>query len=534
MHSPRHRSMFLVALGCTLVLGAAGMTLPAAAATPPRAQPAAPSWQLRWAPQASQDGLGAFEGVEDDRANSDPAHRPHIYVEGDNYRFDMNSHVRDTSPDRQRNEVKGMHADGADLILLKGQTWRFTQSMYIPSSLQATTTFTHIMQMKMPGTGSLPIFTVSLARVNGVQTIQLHDFNDGVIVGRTNLVPLQGRWIDMELEMTIGDKPDGRLRWVIRNGSSTVIDVTRTGLDTWLGDRNRPKWGIYRSLGDSSGSLHDTYLLLTDMRAYEWSGSSAPPPAGTYEAEDATIYHGTVDSDHTGFTGTGFVNYVNETGSYVEWTVDAPRAGDATLTFRYANGTNTNRPMDISVNGSVVSRTLAFNDTLAWDEWDTRTVTAALRAGTNTVRATATTANGGPNLDNLQVQLQPATSVYQAEDATVYHGTIDSDHAGFTGTGFVNLTNEVGSYVEWTVTADQAGTATLTLRYANGTTTNRPTDISVNGAAPIRADFPGTGAWTTWATAGVPVDLAAGTNTVRATSTTTNGAPNIDYLEVGQ
>ncbi|GAA3466048.1 hypothetical protein GCM10018965_006000 [Nonomuraea roseola] len=39
-------------------------------------------------------------------------------------------------------------------------------SMYIPSSLKATTSFTHIMQTKMPGTGTGPITVTSLRRVN--------------------------------------------------------------------------------------------------------------------------------------------------------------------------------------------------------------------------------------------------------------------------------------------------------------------------------------------------------------------------------
>jgi alpha-galactosidase-like CBM13-containing protein/carbohydrate binding protein with CBM35 domain len=534
MPARRRRPAIVVAFGCALAFGTTALMIPASATV----AAAAPTWQLRWAPQASVDGLGAFEGVEDDRANSDPTHRPHIYVAGDDYRFDMNSHVRDFSTDRQRNEVKGMHTAGQNLTLLKGQTWRFTQSMYIPSSLQATTTFTHIMQMKMPGTGSLPILTVSLARVNGVQTIELHDYNDGTVVGRTNLVPLQDRWIDMDLEMTIGDRPDGRLRWVIRNGATTVVDVVRTGVDTWLGDRDRPKWGIYRSVKDSSGSLHDTYLLLTDMRAYQWSGTPAPPPANTFEAENATIHHGTVAANHAGFTGTGFVDYANETGSSVEWSIDSTYAGNAVLTLRYANGTTTDRPMDISVNGTVVARALAFNSTLAWDEWDTRTISATVRAGPNTIRATATTASGGPNVDNVQVQFPsdaPTSSVYQAEDGSIHDGTVDSDHAGFTGTGFVNLANEVGSYVELSgITAARAGTATLVVRYANGTTTSRPTDFSVNDGTPVRVNLPSTGSWTTWASTDVVVTLAAGANTVRATSVTAAGAPNLDSIEVQQ
>jgi hexosaminidase len=46
--------------------------------------------------------------------------------------------------------------------------------------------------------------------------------------------------------------------------------------------------------------------------------------------------------------------------------------------------------------------------------------------------------------------------------------------------------------------------------------------------------FPGTGAWTTWQTRTLPVTLVAGANTVRATATTVNGGPNVDYLEVQQ
>jgi Domain of Unknown Function (DUF1080)/Carbohydrate binding module (family 35) len=124
------------------------------------------------------------------------------------------------------------------------------------------------------------------------------------------------------------------------------------------------------------------------------------------------------------------------------------------------------------------------------------------------------------------------TTVYQAENATVHDGSVDHDHAGYHGTGFVNLDNEVGSYVQWSVPAGQAGHATLTFRYANGTGTNRPVAVSVNGGAPVMVNFPGTGAWTTWATATTAVDLTAGTNSVKVTSSTANGAPNLDELTV--
>lgn len=122
-----------------------------------------------------------------------------------------------------------------------------------------------------------------------------------------------------------------------------------------------------------------------------------------YQAEDAYIYHGVVANNHSGYTGTGFVDYTNETGSFLEWTVHMAQSGNQTLTFRYANGTSTNRTLDIYVNGSRVISNLAFNGTGAWNNWSTQTATVYLNAGSNTIRAIATTSNGGPNIDYLQV-----------------------------------------------------------------------------------------------------------------------------------
>jgi hypothetical protein len=235
---------------------------------PPAAPPAPTGFTLVWSPQAAKDGLGAFEGVEDDRAHSDPG-RKHIYVEGDHYRVDMNMTIRDSSPDRQRNEVKGMRAGGKILEMNKGETWRLTYSMFIPSSLQATTSFTHVMQLKMPGNGSAPILTTSLRQKGNRPTIELNLF-DQALVGDTDLAPLQNKWITSTIEFKIGDKPEGYVAWTLTSGGATVLNVKKTGADTFLADRVRPKWGIYRSVSDKA-HLQDTYLLLTNMQAFKQS-----------------------------------------------------------------------------------------------------------------------------------------------------------------------------------------------------------------------------------------------------------------------
>jgi len=262
------------------------------------------------------------------------------------------------------------------------------------------------------------------------------------------------------------------------------------------------------------------------------NGVLLPGPVGTrYEAENAFISQGVVESNHAGFSGTGFVNGDNVVGAHVEFTVNSPAAGNGTVAIRYANGTTTNRPMSLAVNGAAGSN-VDFNGTGAWTTWATVTRTVALVAGSNKIRLTSTTVNGGPNLDCIDVQ-EPTGggggTDYQAENALIIQGVVESNWPGFTGTGFVNGDNVVGSGVEFTVAGPVNNVA---IRYANGTTTNRPMSLSVNGGAGSTVDFPGTGAWTTWAVASRAVSLGAGTHTIRLTATTSNGGPNLDKITI--
>jgi hypothetical protein len=275
---------------------------------------------------------------------------------------------------------------------------------------------------------------------------------------------------------------------------------------------------------------------LATFTAVYLAASSPALAAGTqsrYEAENGT-FQGTVDHDWPGYSGTGFVNTTNAVGSFLQLTVNAAADGPALLVFDYANGTTANRPMDVVVNGTLAASALPFQPTGAFSTWRTSNVTVTLRAGSNTIRAVSTTANGGPNLDFLDVVtgLTPLNQ-YEAESATISQGAAESDHAGFTGTGFVNYDNATGSFVDFTVNVTQAGPTALRLRFANGTTVNRPMNIVVNGAMATNVAFAGTGAWTNWVTVTVTVNLGAGNNTIRATATTANGGPNLDHITVG-
>jgi chitin-binding protein len=288
--------MMLAAVGGTLagLAGVEGGTVLAEATAVPAApapNPVAPTPRgetavLRWAPVPAVNGIAgrgrAFEQIEDHP--NPPPHDPeedvlHIFADRDKYRWIMRAAQRDTlaaggKADRQRNEVAGMlDPQGHPVQMLLGQTWRITYSMFIPSTLQPTSGFTHVMQMKQPNTATAPLVTTSLSQGRSGARIELRAFNAGVVVGTAALPPLQDHWIHSSIEMLIGTR--GRLRWVLTDpsrpaASQTVVDAQQANVNIWLPNSPRlwPKFGIYRSTQDPS-HLRDTELWIKELKVYQ-------------------------------------------------------------------------------------------------------------------------------------------------------------------------------------------------------------------------------------------------------------------------
>jgi len=124
-----------------------------------------------------------------------------------------------------------------------------------------------------------------------------------------------------------------------------------------------------------------------------------------------------------------------------------------------------------------------------------------------------------------------APTRYEAESGTCT-GTVDTNWAGYSGAGFCNGNNAAGAYAQVTVSASAAGSATVGIRFANGTTTARPATLIVNGSGVQTLSFEGTGAWNTWGTVTATIPINAGSNTIRLDPTTTAGLPNVDYFDV--
>lgn len=110
-------------------------------------------------------------------------------------------------------------------------------------------------------------------------------------------------------------------------------------------------------------------------------------------------------------------------------------------------------------------------------------------------------------------------------------GAKEATNTGFVGEGYANVDNETGSYVTYGVTAAKAGKYTLYISFANGGSSARGYNISVDDKTLLSdGNMESTGAWTTWKTQSVEIELDTGYSEFKFVSTSKDGMANIDYI----
>lgn len=255
------------------------------------------------------------------------------------------------------------------------------------------------------------------------------------------------------------------------------------------------------------------------------------------EAEQLSYSGVGVASDHTGYTGSGFLAGFEGTGNSLSADVDVATSGTYQFDTRYANslggdGQNTTRTLTLSVDGGA-SRPVSLPATANWNTWGLASSAVQLGAGHHTITLARTAADSGDvNIDSVALVNQgggfPPTSTTaitacgfgvncEAEADRVAGSAITAtDHAGYSGSGFVGELNQGAGLSAHVVGVPADGTYALQVRYANATGGDglyrtRTATVSSGGATQTLS-LPVTGNWDTWKTASVPVTLKAGAN----------------------
>ena len=132
----------------------------------------------------------------------------------------------------------------------------------------------------------------------------------------------------------------------------------------------------------NSGSFSDSNLFVSfsvnnsPLTVAPWSGTNNLSLFNHIcEAENAMLIGGAaIATDHNGYTGSGFVAGLCQTGAKIEWNLNNNlSAGNYTIAIRYSNGLggdNQHIPRTISLYIDSVKTQISLDMTDTWDNWN--------------------------------------------------------------------------------------------------------------------------------------------------------------------
>lgn len=317
-------------------------------------------------------------------------------------------------------------------------------------------------------------------------------------------------------------------------------------------------------------------VLLLCCLAFSGSGWVAgggnPVYAATtvYEAEDGTLGGSPlpqINSDHPGYSGTGFVAYFNQDGQFFTITANVATAGIYKVIMRYASDYGAVR--SILVNGSAQFGAISFpapGNGGSWDAWaDSEPVYVHLNAGSNTITVkhdSAKGSTGSANFDYFKIEEtgEPyapynGTSVslpgtVQAEDyntggsGIAYSDTTSGNTGGTyrtddvdiqttsdSGNGYNVAWTDDGEWLKYNVRTDTTANFNMDIRVANAFEANAAVKVYIDGQYKGKFAVPVTGDYQTWTTIQGPrgIRLHAGVHAVKLEIVTGNF--NVNWME---
>ena len=196
--------------------------------------------------------------------------------------------------------------------------------------------------------------------------------------------------------------------------------------------------------------------------------ADCPEVKVSYEAEDA-VRSGAVAfaNSSSGHSGTGYIDYRNDSGDALTWTVTVDSDGKYDLGFRYALNSS-NRPLQVLVDGESVDDSLDFPPTGSWSEWAVSAVeNVFLTEGEHEVTLLAI-GDSGANIDRLDV-ISRSVNLDELDDAKTASGTITVEDVDLSDEPLFSI-ESVAVTVESNIGEFDADTDLLPLLQFNGNT----------------------------------------------------------------
>ena len=203
------------------------------------------------------------------------------------YRFDIHIAIDDDRgkadvTDRQRNEIKTYEKSPENMVAAEDETHTYTWKFQIPKGFKATSRFCHLHQLKGYGGDDVgnPLMTLVARLVNGEQYLELTHYGpngaSAVKLQTALLSDFEGEWVMATETATYSHSGAYEIEIVRLRDDKVLLSYQTDNIDIWRdgADAIRPKWGIYRYVGENGsmrtdGSLRDESLLFTDFTIEE-------------------------------------------------------------------------------------------------------------------------------------------------------------------------------------------------------------------------------------------------------------------------
>lgn len=376
-----------------------------------------------------------------------------------------------------------------------------------------------------------------------------YDYEDEIYFSQIISTIRQANTTQISVGSTVGSYDAGLEYYYFAVHGQAATSVTGSGSLTYYSDYN----ALLAADGEGWTTGKDVYGTVTYVKAnaggttasvYTLTGcGSVTADSQIYEAEYASLFGSSttdmaeVNQNHSGYSGTGFVDKLEADGTGVTFYAKVTNAGDYTVSFRYANGDATAKTLSVYVNGTYVGP-LEMASTGNWNTWADADMLLSLAAGNNIVtlkHASETGDTGYVNLDYCEVPFFPETITVEAESAALYGSAqTNQDHWYYSGSGFVDGMTSVGSNVEFEITVPQTGTYDAVIRYCNGTQAAQNLNLYVNNTYVSSIYFTSAGGnWNEWRDLSQSLSLVEGKNTIELRFDNGNtGNINLDWLSV--
>ena len=225
----------------------------------------APGYNVIEAPDCSHTPFGEHIDEMFDTVLNTNVFRFHIHKSPDNDRC--------INFDRQRNEIKTYDKSPDNLKGMEDEIVEYKWKFKIDATFQPSGSFTHLHQLKAvdgPEAG-MPTITLT-ARKASPDRVEMRyaETTSQTTLIQVDLEPFKGEWVEATEIVTYGENGTYSIELNKISDGSNLMTYSDTDIRMWKTDASfiRPKWGIYRSLNDST-NLKDEIVLFADFEINE-------------------------------------------------------------------------------------------------------------------------------------------------------------------------------------------------------------------------------------------------------------------------